>query len=442
MIAFGPFRKLKAFTAWIIPIGSVIFTTGTGVFVTFVTSPFMVLKTVPAVGAMNVAIFSYFCSGFQYGVGLGYESGPLFAFITTAWTIGKELNGLTPADGSITTGKHLAIAMLVFSLTWIVHSISYRLFGYRVDWRRGYKRRDRNQQDPRFQLGAAQGHPTWRTPMGQSTSVIMTALSWSLVRVVKKDLEDIQKCRPDWVFQAMLYVAPILISFTIVWNIMSGIRCRTVSGEIVERGRIWSLMEFFFGSHEQTRHSDYPGLQSYKDLIGYFQEPEDMNRDIKRYRNAVALQRMGRNTMFGEQVPDERLGSSDKVIGFIAWLLAQGGLMVSFPGFCSVWLVAELLVTIAEYLVGRFDCCKKCISWLVKTEVTPEDRMSAAKVIELSYVGADLSQDEPTNEGNMFSLLEVPEKHRSVNLNALLEGTGPAELYDLLSHVRYPSNSS
>lgn len=60
ILASGQFRKLKIVTFWIITIGSLIFMTGTGVFVTNVTSPFMVLQSVSVLGAMNVAVFSYF----------------------------------------------------------------------------------------------------------------------------------------------------------------------------------------------------------------------------------------------------------------------------------------------------------------------------------------------------------------------------------------------
>ena len=208
--------------------------TGTGVFVTTATSPFRVLQSVPALGAMNVAVFFYFYSGFQYAVGLAYEGGPLFVSIATTYTIWKEVAESIPENRFIRDGNRVALAMLVIAFLWIVHSVSYRLHGYRVDWRlQEYLScpdrdlgRDRR-LNPNFQLGAAQGHPTWRTPMGQSSSVVLTALAWTVNILVKEDLAH-QRCRPDWVLYVMLYGAPCLISVTILWNVFSGTRCRSI----------------------------------------------------------------------------------------------------------------------------------------------------------------------------------------------------------------------
>ena len=135
ILTVGPFVRAKSFTYWFVTIGSLIFTTGTGVFVTTATSPFPVLPSVPALGAMNVAVFFYFYSGFQYAVGLAYEAGPLFVFITTAYTIGKEVAESTPGNSSMRDGNMVTVAMLVIAFLWIGHSVSYRLYGYRVDWR-------------------------------------------------------------------------------------------------------------------------------------------------------------------------------------------------------------------------------------------------------------------------------------------------------------------
>nr|PNR63337.1 hypothetical protein PHYPA_001762 [Physcomitrium patens] len=290
---------------------------------------------------MNVAVFSYFNAGFKYGVGLAYEGGPLFVFGATAFTIYKALAD-EKEHRSIQTGNNLAIAMLVFTGLWIIHSVSYRLYGYRVDWRLEKRWRlpdaDNDQQDPRFHLGAAQGHPTWRTPLGQSTSVIMTALAWSMVRVVKQDLA-LQQCRPDWVFHTMLFGAPSLISFTIVWNIFHGTRCRKII-DLLGHGdelnpslkQMWRrfrnlLKDLLRGrsdlpdpSTHYTKFSKYPGYISYK----YFMDSNfrhklpdsicyDNNNERRRfyvlreYVQAAALQDMERNSLSVEIVPSSRL---------------------------------------------------------------------------------------------------------------------------------------
>ena len=58
-------------------------------------------------------------------------------------------------------------------------------------------------------------------------------------------------------------------------------------------------------------------------------------------------------SLFVEDVPQERLGKSDKIIGFLAWILAQGGLVMSIPGFFSLMLVAELVGRIFEAINFR-----------------------------------------------------------------------------------------
>ncbi|KAG0601204.1 hypothetical protein M758_11G092400 [Ceratodon purpureus] len=440
ILVVGPFRVAKNATFIVVTIGSLVFMTLTGVFVINVTSPFVVLQSVPALGAMNVAVFSYFFSGFRYGAGLGYECGPLVVFVTTAYALYKSI-GLTPEDGPIRTSNNLALAMFAFTLSWIVHSVSYRLYGYRVEWRLGQKKKGElevEKLDPRFHMGAAQGHPTWRTPMGQSTSVIMTALAWSVFRYVWKDLA-LQECRPDWVFQMMLFGAPILISVTILWNFMSGIRCRTVEGLETETklerrglrrwlgrrlGKIFSenVTDFLnlgqqvdaYTSREKKK-SSYPGFQIYKDFY---------NEEVwKAYVQAAALQWMERNSLFAEDVPDSRLTWIDYTIGSVAWALALCGLIISSPVFFSLMIVVEIFGRIFEALQLKI---------LVQTEVKDEDRISAAEVVEQCYVGENLSRERLSEWAGMFGKVNDTIAQRSINLHTLLDNTGPVELYNLL----------
>jgi hypothetical protein len=76
-VAVAPFLRMKNITYWITTVGSLIFVTGTGV------------------------------------------------FVTTSFTLLKTLQGST--HGPIRTANNLAICMLVFTFLWIVHSFSYRL---------------------------------------------------------------------------------------------------------------------------------------------------------------------------------------------------------------------------------------------------------------------------------------------------------------------------
>ncbi|KAG0557011.1 hypothetical protein KC19_11G095300 [Ceratodon purpureus] len=482
----GLFRtKGKPFTFIFATTGSLVFMTLTGVFVVTVTSPFVVLQSVPALGAMNMAVFSYFFSGFRYGAGLGYECGPLVVFVTTAYALYKSI-GLTPEDGPIRTSNNLALAMFAFTLSWIVHSVSYRLYGYRVEWRFGQRRHvEEGKLDPRFHMGAAQGHPTWRTPMGQSTSVIMTALAWSVFRYVWKDLA-LQECRPDWVFYLMLGGGPILITLTVFWNIISGMRCRTVT-LVGSSARIISKRGGLQRSNSKIKNSTYPGFQIYKDFC-----EENV---WKAYVQAAALQWMERNSLFVEDVPDERLTWGDKIIGSIAWALALCGLIISSPVFFSLMIVVEILGKFFEALH---------LKKLVQTELTDRDCISAAKVVEKCYVGENLHKEKlreillkenqntekpgedqntkkpgedqntekpgedqntkkpgedqntekpgedqntkkpgedqntekPRKWEDMFKKLTDSNAQRSINLHTLLDNTGPVELYKLLHAIK------
>nr|PNR38910.1 hypothetical protein PHYPA_019188 [Physcomitrium patens] len=460
IIAVGPFLRIKSFTFYVVTFGSLVFTTGTGVFVTNVTSPFMVLESFPALGAMNVAIFSYFYSGFKYGVGLAYEGAPLFVFGQTAFAIWEAFD-YGKEDGPVRTSYGLATAMLVLTVLWIIHSVSYRLYGYRVDWRLEKRHplsaAKIDQQDPRFHLGAAQGHPTWRTPFGQSSSVVMTALAWSIVRFVEQDLA-LQQCRPDWVFYTMLYGSPVLITLTILWNIFSGTRCRKITGllgqsdgkdesnpSLIERMK--RLYSWLMGQSDQvysnnaggsstqihyTNFSKYPGYISYK----YF---KDSNLRFARsgikqcyvleeYIQAAALQGMERNSLFVEEVPSSRLTKSHKCIGFFAWFLAQIGLIISAPAFFSLMVLTELIGILLE--------AHRIFKRLVETNVTNEDRDSAAKVIEQCFVGKQL-EDSPRGWSNITdNVLTNVSAQTSTNLHTLLDNTGPAELYNMLFLIR------
>ena len=489
ILTVGPFVRAKSVTYWVVTIGSLIFTTGTGVFVTTATSPFRVLQSVPALGAMNVAVFFYFYSGFQYAVGLAYEGGPLFVFIATAFTIMKEVVASDPENRFMRDGNRVALAMLVVAFLWIGHSVSYRLYGYRVDWRvqeflwcsSSSSRELRNDRrlNPNFQLGAAQGHPTWRTPMGQSSSVLLTALAWTVNILVKKDLAR-QRCRPDWVFNVMLYGAPCLISVTILWNVFSGTRCRRISkllrleqhprapdpeaprrrpGRSFKRW-IRSGLKFFsrpssappiipvVGSivtpRETSRQAYYPGSKPYVDYKQCFSSLDhfkDWNLKVwGEYVQAAALQRMGRNTLFVERVPPNRLEWSDQIIGFLAWFSAQGGLVMSIPGFLILMLVTELLGVCFEFAGFRI---------MVETEVTPSDRFGLAKVVDECHVGKDL--EETLDKEHAFTQMcvqllgadegtgtcgVISEKTaRSINLHTLLDNTGPCELYSFQHQI-------
>ena len=136
-----------------------------------------------------------------------------------------------------------------------------------------------------------------------------------------------------------------------------------------------------------------------------------------------ALQRMERNTLFVEEVPEGRLGWGDKLTGFVAWLLAQGGLLISSPAFFCLMLLAGGFGRFFEYMKFRI---------LAEMHVTPDDRASAVEVVEECYVGENLGPGGVT-WGEVDAVLRDPNARWSINLHTLLDNTGPSELYNLLS---------
>lgn len=164
------------------------------------------------------------------------------------------------------------------------------------------------------------------------------------------------------------------------------------------------------------------------------------------YIQAAALQRMGRNTLFVESVPPDRLEWTDKFIGFLAWFSAQGGLVMSIPGFLILMLVTELLGVCFELIRFRI---------MVETEVTLSDRFGLAKVVDECHVGKNLEATLDNKERAFTAMCEqllradggtgtrggISEiTARSINLHTLLDNTGPCELYSLQHQISVSAN--
>ena len=259
-----------------------------------------------------------------------------------------------------------------------------------------------------------------------------------------------------------MFGAPCLISVTILWNVFSGARCQKICNlerleqhpgaphsEAPWRRRYrsfkrWVRSGLKISSRSSAppntleitlitysyRKSYYPGSKAYVDYMHHSSSINDFmgwnSRVWGEYVQAVALQRMGRNTLFVEKVPPEKLQWTDKFIGFLAWSSALGGLVVSIPGFLILMLVTMMLGVCFES-IG--------FSKMVETEVTPSDRFGLAKVVDECHVGKNLQARLDRKLAYTQMCQELIGAARSINLHTLLDNTGPCELYNLQHQI-------
>jgi hypothetical protein len=190
----------------------------------------------PIVAAMDFAIFSFFFSGFQYSIGIGFEAAPITMLIFTVFPLYRILSfaGLAAPELVNSTSasdqhEHLpraeAVLMLALALLWSLHSAIYRTISYRAHWIEAWKKQENGGQvtgdadnahmSRLWYLAAGHGHPTWHTPVGRSVGLLMLILSWSIV-VQSNDFLK-RTCTDDFVlFRIMLYMPPILLTLAIL----------------------------------------------------------------------------------------------------------------------------------------------------------------------------------------------------------------------------------
>lgn len=182
----------------------------------------------PIVGAMSVATFSYYFSSFQYSITLMHELAAATALVFSmfpVWTLlTMRVNSLVKYETSTADDKGIrrivveVILMLLISLLWTLHSSVYRTIGYRAAWITAYnKEKERGWTGDAMRrmwiLAGAQGHPTWRTPTGQSFGLYLAVLAWSISITVRHDL----RCDDDLVlFHLLLWGSPVLLTLAVL----------------------------------------------------------------------------------------------------------------------------------------------------------------------------------------------------------------------------------
>ena len=199
----------------------------------------------PIVATMDIAIFCYFFSGFQYGIGLVYEAGPVVLLSVSALPLYRSItfppyaeNSFDPTAGVAHTE---AVSMVCLTTLWVLHSAIYRTITYRSLWIQAWKNQTSRhstellgnterfgQQSHKHQirsrkhhmsrlwfLAAGQGQPTWHTTVGQSVGFLNVILAWNIVMECNIFLSN--TCQDDYMlFQIMLYVPPVLLTLAVL----------------------------------------------------------------------------------------------------------------------------------------------------------------------------------------------------------------------------------
>lgn len=189
----------------------------------------------PIVAAMDFAIFSFFFSGFQYSIGIGFEAAPIIMLIYTVFPLYRILSDARLAPQLVNSTdasdqhEHLArveaVIMLALALLWALHSAIYRTISYRAHWIEAWKKQENGRQatgdadnahmSRLWYLAAGHGHPTWHTPVGRGVGLLMLILCWSIVVQSNNFLK--RTCTDDFVlFRIMLYMPPILLTLAIL----------------------------------------------------------------------------------------------------------------------------------------------------------------------------------------------------------------------------------
>ncbi|KAG0627821.1 hypothetical protein M758_2G230500 [Ceratodon purpureus] len=430
MLIVGLSVKFKRLSFLISAFGTAIFATAvTGIYVTYVTSSFTYLQAlVPAVGAMIIAVFSYFFAGFEYNVGVTYGSGPLVALLTAVIPIWKAV----PENRD---SNRVGLTMLFFAFLWVLHSVSFRVLGYRVLWRHfeAPKRREAgNPVNVCYLLGAGQSHPTWKTPVGQTTCLLFMAFAWAIARAARHDLKN-QQCEADWVLNAMIWIPPSLMTAAFVYILLSALRGRTIVCNYPDDHPRTGILNIIRNTiramwYTQERVGEYPGMQYYREFRKF------LRASLSHYKQVVALHRRGRNTYTIEVVPEDMVETLDKVIGTLAWLLALFGLLMGWPVTKAMSCMAHVLGKFLERLGLRWSC----FNWFVTTTVSEEHQEGAKRVLTASYVGP--YEQSTSRMAKMRSDLNTAddETGRYINLPYLLDTISHEELHALLNRPNEP----
>ena len=199
----------------------------------------------PIVAAMDIAIFCYFYSGFQYAIGLVYEAGPVVLLSISALPLYRSItfpptaNSFSDPTAGVVRAE--AMSMLCLTILWVLHSAIYRTITYRSLWIQAWKnqtsrgstelignnerfgqqsdndqiRSRKHHMSTLWFLAAGQGQPTWHTAVGRSVGFLNVILAWNIV--IECNIFLNATCRDGYVlFQIMLYVPPVMLTLAVL----------------------------------------------------------------------------------------------------------------------------------------------------------------------------------------------------------------------------------
>lgn len=214
----------------------------------------------PFSGTMFTTTFAYFFSGFQYSVSINYEAYPIVLVVRTGYPLFYRLLFPSPEEAKVSTNfiGVCGLLMVILSLLWILHSAFYTTVVYRAVWIRAWWQQSECSNSPKgdttsssppdpaaittssdvelgactlppvlstelcqynmrnlWVLAAGQGHPTWRTTVGQGTDFYLIVLNCLCIWQAQRHLSD--SCTANFIlFPMMVYSPPIFLTLSVI----------------------------------------------------------------------------------------------------------------------------------------------------------------------------------------------------------------------------------
>ncbi|KAG0586647.1 hypothetical protein KC19_2G106300 [Ceratodon purpureus] len=362
----------------------------------------------PIVGAMNVAAFSYYFSSFQYSIAVTHELASATALLFTMFPVWTVLTADTGKFHSLRIGYKvnwvfvremdwLVLAMLVLSIFWIIHSSLFRTIGYRAFWiaafnkqlTEGRRTHGKDFMSSLWILSGAQGHPTWRTPTGQSFGLYLTVLSWIVALRIHNYIRR-EYCRDDLIlFHISLWISPSILTWAVLAT--QAFMCRNTSCEF--QGNCNSFPWTWF-------------MADFKSLWNTFPHMEE----------AIISYRLGRDTLeveSSEKVKKYKIllcgGRVEQGMAILLWGIEAVLLAIAYPG-----------ILVCKLYQGLGTCILRCTSnfaWFKRRQSISGFKLSER--IKAYQIVREHCFDDTVNRSGKMS--DVYERSRMKNHNGLEE---------------------
>ncbi|KAG0606802.1 hypothetical protein M758_9G169000 [Ceratodon purpureus] len=375
----------------------------------------------PIVGAMNVAALSYYFSSFQYSIAVTYElasATALFFTMFPVWTLltmdTKRFLGWEYFEINRVLVREtvwLVLAMLILSILWIIHSSLFRTIGYRAFWITAFNKQvtegrahSKDFMSSLWILSGAQGHPTWRTPIGQSFGLYLTVLSWVVASKIHIYLGR-GYCKEDLIlFDILLWVSPSILTLAVLAT--QAFMCRNTSCKFQDNCNsfpwTWFLVEF-------------------KSLWNSFPYVEE----------AIISYRLGRDTLeveSSEKVKKYKIllcgGRVEQGLAMLLWGIEAVLLAIAYPG-----------ILVCKLAQGLGTCILRCTSnfaWFKWRRSISGFKLSQR--IKAYQIVRERCFEDTTNQSG--GRRDVYERSRKKNYDGLKEGEIDKDFCNVLEKHR------